>query len=48
MLLIEVRFKQYGVKSIEVIDNGCGIAEEDYDTLGKLNSLPVLLRNVSC
>lgn len=30
----EVRFKNYGVKSIEVIDNGSGIREEDYDSIG--------------
>ncbi|KAF8625447.1 hypothetical protein AX17_006848 [Amanita inopinata Kibby_2008] len=31
---IEVRFKQYGVTSVEVVDNGCGIADEDWDTVG--------------
>ncbi|KAG1880998.1 hypothetical protein F4604DRAFT_1749317 [Suillus subluteus] len=30
---IEVRFLNYGLKSIEVIDNGCGIAPKDYDTV---------------
>lgn len=30
----EVRFKEYGLTSIEVIDNGCGIAEADYDSIG--------------
>ncbi|CAL1697533.1 unnamed protein product [Somion occarium] len=30
---IEVRFKDYGLESIEVIDNGSGIAEEDYDAV---------------
>ncbi|CAK5277928.1 unnamed protein product, partial [Mycena citricolor] len=28
---LEVRFKQYGVASIEVIDNGCGISQDDYE-----------------
>ncbi|KAG5635395.1 hypothetical protein H0H81_011417 [Sphagnurus paluster] len=30
---IEVRFRQYGLKSIEVIDNGSGVAEEYHDSL---------------
>ncbi|PFH47229.1 hypothetical protein AMATHDRAFT_152665 [Amanita thiersii Skay4041] len=31
---IEVRFKQYGVASVEVVDNGCGVAEEDWESIG--------------
>ncbi|KAI0338661.1 DNA mismatch repair protein MutL [Trametopsis cervina] len=31
---IEVRFKDYGIDSIEVVDNGAGIAPEDYDAVG--------------
>ncbi|TFK51203.1 DNA mismatch repair protein MutL [Heliocybe sulcata] len=30
---IEIRFKNYGLKSIEVIDNGSGVAPADYDSL---------------
>lgn len=30
---IEVRFLNYGLKSIEVIDNGCGIAPKDYESV---------------
>ena len=33
---IEVRFKDYGLKAIEVIDNGNGIAPDDYESIGKL------------
>ncbi|KAI0049102.1 DNA mismatch repair protein MutL [Auriscalpium vulgare] len=31
---IEVRFKEYGLRSIEVIDNGTGIAPQNYDSVG--------------
>ncbi|EIN06510.1 DNA mismatch repair protein MutL [Punctularia strigosozonata HHB-11173 SS5] len=30
---IEVRFKDYGLQSIEVVDNGCGIAEQDWESV---------------
>ncbi|KAH7886659.1 DNA mismatch repair protein MutL [Phlebopus sp. FC_14] len=30
---IEVRFQNYGLKAIEVIDNGSGIASKDYDSI---------------
>ncbi|KAJ6583380.1 histidine kinase-like ATPase [Mycena vulgaris] len=38
---IEVRFKQYGLASIEVIDNGAGIAEENYERLGACDTRTV-------
>ena len=35
ILLAEVRFKDHGLESIEVIDNGSGIAPADYDVVGE-------------
>lgn len=32
--IIDVRFRSHGLSSIEVIDNGCGIAEEDHESIG--------------
>lgn len=31
----EVRFRDHGLKSIEVVDNGLGISPGDYDTIGE-------------
>jgi DNA mismatch repair protein PMS2 len=31
----EVRFKEYGLGSIEVIDNGSGVAPKDYESIGE-------------
>ena len=31
---LEVKIKDNGVKSVEVVDNGSGIAKDDYDTVG--------------
>ncbi|KDR71587.1 hypothetical protein GALMADRAFT_75124, partial [Galerina marginata CBS 339.88] len=30
---VEVRFKNYGLTSVEVVDNGSGISEDDYDSI---------------
>ena len=32
---IEVRFRNHGLDAIEVIDNGTGIAPEDFNSVGK-------------
>ena len=32
--VVEVRFKNFGLTSIEVIDNGSGIPENDHDSIG--------------
>ena len=33
----EVRLKEYGSDSIEVVDNGIGVEEKNYEGLSKLN-----------
>lgn len=38
-IVVEVRFKEHGLESIEVVDNGCGIAAADYDSVGKYHIL---------
>jgi DNA mismatch repair protein PMS2 len=37
---IEVRFKNYGLESLEVVDNGDGIAPENYETIGTFSEEP--------
>ena len=39
---LEVRFKHYGLKSVEIVDNGSGISESDYENIGLLRSLAPL------
>lgn len=39
---VEVRLKDHGLKSIEIVDNGTGIAPEDYDHVGRLVQLFVM------
>jgi DNA mismatch repair protein PMS2 len=41
---IDVRFKNHGLESIEVQDNGAGIPKEDYDSIGIPNLLISLRR----
>lgn len=37
--IIEIKLKNYGSDSIEVIDDGSGINESDFNTLGVFHSL---------
>jgi DNA mismatch repair protein PMS2 len=37
-LHIDVRFKNHGLESIEVQDNGSGISPENYQSLGRVTS----------
>lgn len=33
---VEIRFKEYGLDGLEVIDNGSGITEHDLATVGEI------------
>ena len=35
MATLEVRFKDYGLKTLEIVDNGSGITPENYESIGK-------------
>ena len=35
---IQVNLKNYGLDSVQVVDNGSGIDQENFDALGKLNN----------
>lgn len=37
---VEVRLKEYGLASIEVVDDGCGIPKKDYVSIGASGSRP--------
>lgn len=34
----DIRFKDHGIESLEVIDNGSGLDTSDYETLGEATS----------
>ena len=36
LLIADVRLKNYGREMIEVIDNGCGVHESDFQALSML------------
>jgi DNA mismatch repair protein PMS2 len=42
---IEVRFKNYGLDSLEVVDNGDGVPPENYETIGTVPYTTPRLRN---
>ena len=41
--MTDIRFKNNGLDAIEVQDNGIGIAQDDYDTIGRIISVPSFL-----
>lgn len=38
---IEIRFRNHGLDAIEVVDNGTGIAPEDYESVGMMSLILV-------
>lgn len=36
-LILDIKLKDYGAELIEVSDNGCGVEEENFEGLSKLN-----------
>lgn len=36
---VEVKVREYGQESIEVVDNGCGVEESNFNGLSKIFSL---------
>lgn len=36
---VEVKVREYGLESIEVADNGCGVAESNFEGISKSNLL---------
>lgn len=36
---IEVKVREYGQESIEVVDNGCGVEESNFNGLSKISFL---------
>lgn len=45
-LSLDLRLKDYGVDLIEVSDNGCGVEEENFEGLSKLNFSDSILKYV--
>ena len=41
---IDIRLVEYGSKSIEVTDNGCGVEEANFEGLGKHRNILILWR----
>ena len=44
MLVIDVRLKNYGSEMIEVIDNGCGVDEPNFQALSMSKLFHILIQ----